>query len=52
MIYLRFRGVPAFGRDGVRKVRSNRSELKKMTAHDFEDLLLVRMELSPQFSIS
>jgi hypothetical protein len=40
---LRFREIPPFGRDGdgVRKITSNRSELKKMTAHDFEDMLQV-----------
>jgi hypothetical protein len=41
----RFREIPPFGRDGVRKTTSNRSELKKMTAHDYEDMLQVGLEL-------
>jgi hypothetical protein len=31
----RFREIPPFGRDGVRKTRSNRSVSQKMTAHDY-----------------
>ena len=42
---VRFREIPPFGRDGVRKTTSNRSELKKMTAHDYEDMLQVGLEL-------
>ena len=38
----RFRLIPPFRVDGVRKITTNRSELKRMTAHDFEDMLLVR----------
>ena len=37
----RFREIPPFGVDGVRRITSNRSELKKMTAHDYEDMLQV-----------
>jgi len=48
MICPRFREIPAFGRDGVRKITSNRSELKKMTAHDYEDMLQASMELFNQ----
>jgi hypothetical protein len=33
--------VPKFGRDGVRKFSANSSEMKKMAAHNFEDLLQV-----------
>jgi hypothetical protein len=40
-ILIRFREIPPFGTDGIRKITSNRSELKKMTAHDYEDMLLV-----------
>jgi hypothetical protein len=36
-----FREVPPFGVDGVRRITTNRSELKKMTAHDYEDMLQV-----------
>jgi hypothetical protein len=40
-ISIRFREIPPFGVDGIRKIWSNRSELKKMTAHDYEDMLQV-----------
>lgn len=36
-----FREIPPFGIDEIRKITSNRSELKKMTAHDYEDMLQV-----------
>jgi len=38
---LSFRQVPSFGRDTIRRFSSNVSELKKLAAHDFEDLLQV-----------
>ena len=38
---IRFREIPHFGVDGIRLITTNRSELKKMTAHDFEDMLQV-----------
>jgi hypothetical protein len=38
---IRFQEIPPFRVDGIRKIRSNRSELKKMTAHDYEDILQV-----------
>jgi hypothetical protein len=41
----RFREIPPFGRDGIRKILSNRSELKKMTAHDFEDMIQASTDL-------
>jgi hypothetical protein len=37
-------GIPAFGCDGVRKTRSNRSELKQVTVHDYKDVLQVGLE--------
>jgi hypothetical protein len=37
-----YRLTPTFGRDTVRKFDSNASEMKKMAARDFEDLLQVR----------
>jgi hypothetical protein len=40
-LFLRFREISPFGLDGIRKITSNPSELKKMTAHDYEDLLQV-----------
>ena len=45
-ILIRFREIPPFGIDGIRKITSNRSELKKMTAHAYEDMLLVCEELA------
>ena len=38
----RYRQVPTFGKDTIRRFRENSSELKKMAARDFEDLLQVR----------
>ncbi|KAG6905803.1 hypothetical protein DXG01_000659 [Tephrocybe rancida] len=35
----RFRAVPTFGRDTIRRFTTNASELKKMAAHNYEDLL-------------
>ncbi|KAF9230744.1 hypothetical protein BU15DRAFT_83245 [Melanogaster broomeanus] len=35
----RYRQVPTFGQDTIRRFRENCSELKKMTAQGFEDLL-------------
>src|SRR5215471_14045140 len=40
---LRFCEIPPFGE--IRRIRTNRSEPKKMTAHDFEDLLQVTVVL-------
>lgn len=37
-----YRKVPTFGRDTIRRFARNSSEMKKMAAHDFEDLLQVR----------
>ena len=37
----RYRQVPTFGRDTIRKFTENVSEMKKMTAGNFEDLLQV-----------
>ncbi|KAJ2987670.1 hypothetical protein NUW54_g9360 [Trametes sanguinea] len=36
---LRFRQVPVFGRDTIRRMSSNVSEMKQMAARDFEDAL-------------
>jgi len=38
---IRFREIPPFGTDGIRRVTTNRSELKKMTARDYKDMLQV-----------
>jgi hypothetical protein len=41
-----FRQVPTFGRDTIRRFSNNVSEMKKLAARDFEDLLQVRISLS------
>lgn len=38
----RYRMTPTFGRGVIRKFNSNASELSRMTARDYEDLLQVR----------
>ena len=43
LISTRYHQVPTFGQDTIRRFRENCSELKKMTARDFEDLLQVRL---------
>lgn len=35
----RFRQIPTFGRDTIRKFSANMSEMKKLAARDFEDML-------------
>lgn len=36
-----FREIPSFGRDTIRRFTANCSEMKKMVAHDFENMLQV-----------
>jgi hypothetical protein len=38
----RFKEVPAFGRDTMRKITYDVSELPKLAARDYEDLLQVK----------
>jgi len=38
----RFRQVPTFGRFTIRRFHNNVSEMKKLAARDFEDILQVR----------
>ena len=38
----RFRQVPTYGLDTIRKFSNNVSEMKKLAARDFEDILQVR----------
>lgn len=38
---IRFRDVPTFGRDSIRRFTNNVSELKKLGARDYENLLQV-----------
>lgn len=35
----RYRGIPTFGKDTIRRFANNASEMKKLGARDFEDLL-------------
>lgn len=37
----RYRLIPTFGKDTIRKFSSNTSELKRLAARDYEDLLQV-----------
>lgn len=39
--YFRYRQIPTFGRDTIRKFSNNASGMKKLAARDFEDLLQV-----------
>ena len=41
-----YRRVPAFGCDTIRRFGRNVSELKRMAARDFEDLLQVQSSIS------
>ena len=49
-ILFRFCEIPPFRIDGIRKITLNRSELKKMMAHEYEDMLLVCEELVGNFN--
>lgn len=40
-----FRQVPTFGRDTIRRFSNNTSELKKLAARDYEDMLQVSQSL-------
>lgn len=37
----RYRQVPTFGRDTIRRFSKNASDMKRIAARDFEDLLQV-----------
>lgn len=39
--YFRYRQIPTFGHDTIRKFSNNASGMKKLAARDFEDLLQV-----------
>lgn len=43
IITYRFREVPTFGRDTIRRFSSNAAAMKKLAARDFEDLLQVSL---------
>lgn len=58
MIPTRYRQVPTFGKDVIRKFSSNTSEMKRLAARDYEDILQVVMmsysqllPLTPSFSV-
>ena len=40
---IRYRQIPSFGQDTIRRFHKNASAMKKLGACDFEDLLQVRM---------
>jgi hypothetical protein len=42
---VRFRQVPTFGRSTIRRFSTNASEMKKLAARDYEDLLQVSISL-------
>jgi hypothetical protein len=43
---IRFRAMPTFGSSTIRRFSTNASEMKKLAAHNFEDLLQVRSTIS------
>lgn len=51
-IRVRYREIPAFGRDAIRRFSANCSEMKKMAARDFENLLQVRCIPTRRFSMN
>lgn len=44
----RYRAMPTFGRDTIRRFVSNMADLKKMAGRDFEDSLQVRAQCDKQ----
>jgi hypothetical protein len=40
-LYLRFRQIPTFSRNTIRRFSNNVSELKRLAARDYEDILQV-----------
>ena len=43
-----FRDMPTFGSSTIRRFATNASEMKKLAARDFEDLLQVRSMISSE----
>lgn len=41
---VRYRQIPTFGRDSIRRFSNNVSELKRLGARDYENLLQVSMQ--------
>lgn len=52
LMFFRFRTVPTFGRGTIRRFVDNVSELKKLAARDYEDLLQVCSTFYPHFECS
>ena len=46
--FIRFRLVPPFGHSTIRRFASNASEMKKLAARNFEDLLQVCLHFDAQ----
>ena len=44
---LRYHQIPTFGHGTIRRFPSNVSEMKKLAARDFEDILQVRTTYNP-----
>jgi hypothetical protein len=44
--------IPAFGRDTIRRFTSNTSDLKKLAARDYEDILQVYHSLCPPYNVA
>lgn len=47
----RFRAIPTFGRDSIRRFSNNVSELKKLAARDYENLLQVPVNCILRYSL-
>ena len=45
--HYRYRAIPSFGRDTIRKFSANASAMRRKAARDYEDLLQVRTTASP-----
>jgi hypothetical protein len=45
-VTIRFRAMPTFGSSTIRRFATNASEMKKLAARDFEDLLQVSPSLA------
>jgi hypothetical protein len=50
--HLSYRHVPTFSQDTIRKFSTNTSEMKRLAARNFEDILQVRLLLAPPSAYS
>jgi hypothetical protein len=46
ILFYSFRAIPTFGTDTIRRFGTNASEMKKLAARDYEDLLQVFIYLN------